>query len=217
VVTLGPTDSEIGKEDKIGKRDRFFTEYERTKYLAEARADRLAKSGLPLVTVLPTRVYGPGKMTEGNAVTIMMRRYIKGRFPFILNKGREVGNYAYVDDVVDGHIRAMSRGRIGQKYILGGENCSVNEFFSVLSKVSKRRPIQFRIPPRVAGWVGTAEEIRARITGSYPLISRGWISTFLQNWAYSSDKATSELGYRYRGIQEGIRLTYDWLLKERLV
>ena len=125
VVTLGPTNTDIGNENMGRSRDSFFTEYERTKYLAEVRADQMVTQGLPLVTVLPTRVYGPGKLTEGNAVTIMAQKYLAGKFPIVLSRGEEIGNYVYVDHVVDGHLKAMSDGVVGQKYILGGENCSL--------------------------------------------------------------------------------------------
>jgi nucleoside-diphosphate-sugar epimerase len=146
-----------------------------------------------------------------------MRKFLTGKFRTILNKGEERGNYAYVDDVVDGHIRALSVGQVGQKYILGGDNCSLNRFFAILCELSGRKPPRFHVPPALARWIGTADEIRARVTGSYPLISRGWIETFLRNWAYSSDKASTELGYDFRGIEEGLQLTYRWLLKERMV
>ncbi len=192
----------------------FYTEYEKTKYLAEIVADKYVGKGLPLVIVQPTRVYGPGKMTEGNSVTKMIDMYLRGRFRFILNKGMEIGNYVYIDDIVDGHLMAMLKGQVGQRYILGGENSSLKDFFHILREISGREFRQFQIPPNLAVLIARFEENRAKFFGSYPLISRGWVETFLRHWDFSSDKAAADLGYRFRGLGEGIRLTHDWLTGE---
>jgi len=210
-MTYGPTDADIGDETMSRKTKRFYTDYEQTKYMAEIEAEKFLDKGLPLVIVQPTRVYGPGKMTEGNSVTRMIDMYLHGTFRFILSMGMETGNYVYIDDVVDGHLGAMLKGRIGQRYILGGENSTLENFFSILREVSGRRSRQFHVPPGLAGLVARFEEIRAMIFGSYPLISRGWVKTFLRNWAFSSEKAVADLGYRYRGLGEGLRSTCDWL------
>lgn len=210
-MTFGPTSEQIGNEKMSRKPKVFFTEYEKTKYLAEIESEKLLEKSLPLVIVNPTRVYGPGKMTEGNSVTRMIEMYIHGRFPIILGKGLEIGNYVYIDDVVDGHLKAMSKGKIGQKYILGGENSSLNHFFSLLSHLSGKKPPPIHIPPNLAKLFAKVEKFKAMIMGTYPLITTGWVETFLRNWAFSSEKAISELGYCFTGLKQGLELTYNWL------
>ncbi len=211
-MVLGPSNGTANSEAMAGRYQVFFTDYERTKYLAELEAEKFLNKGLLLVIVRPTRVYGPGKMTEGNSVTRMIDLFRRGKFPFILGKGLEIGNYVFIDDVVEGHVKAMLYGQAGRKYILGGENISLKDFFLLLSEISGRQFPRFRIPPAVAGWFAGIEEIRAALFGSYPLVSKGWVKAFLRHWAFSSEQAVTELGYRFRGLGEGLTLTYNWLV-----
>ena len=210
-LTLGPSDGETVNEETPRKTDVFFTPYEETKHLAEIEGAALAERGLPLVILNPTRVYGPGKLTEGNSVSRMVEMFLNGKFPFILGKGEEIGNYVYVDDVVDGHLRAMSDGRAGQKYILGGENVSLNDFFTVLSQLTGKEPPGFHLPAFAARLFARFEELKAWALGVYPLITSGWMDVFLHDWAFSSQKARAELGYSSRNLKEGLEITCDWL------
>jgi nucleoside-diphosphate-sugar epimerase len=210
-LTFGPSNGCVVDEQTPRKTNVFLTEYERTKYLAEVEAAKFAQRGLCILTVNPTRVYGPGRMTEGNSVARMIDRYLRGRFPVIPGRGTEMGNYVYVDDLVDGHLKAMARGRAGEKYILGGENISFDGFFQLLGRLTGRRPPRFHLPPRLAKLFARLEEWRAHVIGRYPLITPGWMETFLGDWAFSSGKAVSELGYTYRELREGLELTCNWL------
>jgi farnesol dehydrogenase len=146
----------------------------------------------------------------------MIELHIRGRFPTILGKGREVGNYVYIDDVVDGHIKAMDRGEIGQRYILGGENSTLSNFFSLLSRLSGKKPPWIHVPPDLARLIAKIEENKAELLGRYPLITRGWVETFLRDWAFSNEKAVRELGCRFRGLKQGMQLTCDWLREKKL-
>jgi farnesol dehydrogenase len=209
-LTFGPSNE--GTVDEQTRRTApFFTDYERTKALAEEEGEKFVQRGLPLVIVNPTRVYGPGKMTEGNSVTRMVEMFRHGKFPAILGKGEEIGNYAHVDDVVEGHRLAMTTGRIGQKYILGGEDCSLNRFFALVSEFTGRRPPRFHIPPVCARAFAAIQELKARIFGGHPLVCRPWVELFLRDWAFSSGKAAAELGYGCRSLREGLAETCRWL------
>ncbi len=216
VATFGPTRSgQIGDEDMPRITDRYFTEYEAAKVAAEREALTLAAKGFPVVIVNPTRVYGPGHMTEGNALSRLIDSYDRGRMPLLMNRGVNVGNYVLVDDVVQGHLLAMERGRVGQRYILGGENASLKEFFRIIDRVSGKRHVQvpiLGISPLVFAWF---LQKRADWFGIYPCITPGWVKTFLADWAYQCDKARRELGYDPRPLEEGIRITYEWLLRAR--
>jgi len=210
-VVSGPTDEDIAGEDLPRRDGDFLTEYEKSKYLAEKRAAELLDQGLPLVIVRPTRVYGPGKLTEGNSVTLLVSKLMRGRFPFVLGDGLQVGNYVYVEDVVEGHIRAMADGKVGEAYILGGENSTLRNLFALVGEAAGRKPPRLKISPALARTFAKAEELKADTLGIYPLVTTGWIETFLHNWAYTSEKAKADLGYSSRGLDEGIRLTCDWL------
>jgi farnesol dehydrogenase len=213
IVTFGPTPpGVIGDENFSRTIPRYFTEYEESKSIAEQEALTLAQDGLPIVIVNPTRVYGPGKLTEGNSVTTMIDLYCRGRLPLLLSRGINVGNYVLVDDLVRGHLLAMEKGRIGQRYIIGGENVSLKQFFETVSELSGIRRRQFNLPASVARFYSLLEKKKGDWFGFYPVVTPGWIDTFLHDWVYSSAKAENELGYRMTPLREGLQLTYDWLL-----
>jgi nucleoside-diphosphate-sugar epimerase len=216
IVTFGPTPpGVVGDENMPRITPRYYTEYEESKSLAEREALQWASGGFPVVIVNPTRVYGPGKLTEGNSVSLMIDMYDRGKVPVLLNGGKDIGNYVLVDDLVEGHIRAMEQGRIGERYILGGENASLKELFRLVDAVSGKRHIQFSLPPALAMTFGRIEQKKAEWFGIYPQITPGWVETFLQDWAYSCSKAERELGYQITPLKEGIRRTYEWILEQR--
>jgi len=216
-VTLGPSSDGTLTEKDWKPRESFFTEYEKSKYLAELEALKFVQKGLNLVMVNPTRVYGPGLLTEANSVTRIAQQYLDGKFPLILNRGKEVGNYAFVEDVVIGHILAMEKGKTGERYLLGGDNVSLKNLFSLLDEITQTKHLQINIPPGIARLVAWLEEISANIFRKYPQISRDWVDTFLQNWKYSCEKAEKELGYKYLTLKQGLKITCDWILNQKTV
>ncbi len=216
IVTFGPTSPGIvGDENMRRITQHYYTEYEETKVIAEHAALDMAEKGFPVVIVNPTRVYGPGKMTEGNSVSLMIDQYDRGKMPILLNHGINIGNYALVDDLVQGHILAMEKGRIGERYILGGENASLKKFYEIVDEVSGKKHFQFNLTPSIGLAYGGILKFFAEKFGIYPQITTGWVQTFLQDWAFSCAKAERELGYKYTPLKEGIRLTYEWILQQR--
>jgi farnesol dehydrogenase len=213
IVTFGPTSpGVVGDESMPRSTPRFFTEYEESKTVAEQEALRMAsEEGLPVVVVNPTRVYGPGKLTEANSTTIMIDLYGRGRFPVLLAGGVNVANYALVDDVVRGHILAMEKGRVGERYILGGENVSLSRFFDVVDEATGKRHLRLDLPAWLAMAYSRVEKRKAEWLGLYPRVTPGWVETFLRDWAYSTAKAERELGYTVTPLKEGIGLTCEWL------
>jgi len=216
IVVYGPTPAGVvGDESMPRITSRCYTDYEESKVLAQQEAVRYADRGQEVIIVNPTRVYGPGKLTEGNSVSLMIDMYDKGKVPVLLNKGINVGNYVHVDDLVRGHILAMERGQVGSSYILGGENASLKRIFELVDEASKKRHVQINLPPRLALTYSRLQQTMAEWFGIYPQITPGWVETFLQDWAYSCAKAERELGYTITPLNEGIRMTYEWLLERR--
>ncbi|MEP0822181.1 MAG: SDR family oxidoreductase [Ignavibacterium sp.] len=212
IVVYGPTPpGVVGDETMPRITQRCFTEYEESKTIAHREALKHVDRGQDIVMVNPTRVYGPGKLTEGNSVTLMISMYDKGKLPVLLNRGLNVGNYVFVDDLVRGHILAMERGRTGESYILGGENASLKGLFELVDEISGKRHFQINLPPRLAYFYAGIEQKKAEWFGLYPQITPGWVETFLHDWAYSTAKAEREIGYTVTPLREGIRITYEWL------
>ncbi len=212
IVTFGPTPKGQTCDETLERiTDVCYTEYEDSKKKAEEEALQYAKKGLPLVIVNPTRVYGPGQLSEGNAMAGLIRDYRRGVGPFLLNYGRNYGNYGYVDDIAWGHYLALERGRVGERYILGGDNASLLELYRLIDKVDGKThwklPMYKFIPLLVSRFL----QLNARLTGMYPRITPGWVKTFLVDWKYSCEKAEKELGYAPIPLEEGLRRTCAWL------
>ncbi len=216
IVTFGPSrPGEVRDESMPRITQKYFTEYEESKAIAEQKALERAANGLPVVIVNPARVYGPGKLTEGNSVSLMIDMYDRGKVPVLLNNGINIGNYVLVDDLVRGLILAMEKGQIGERYILGGDNASLKEFHRMVDEVSGKSHIQFSLPAGLALFYSHLEKKKGEWLGLYPQITPGWVETFLQDWAYTCSKAERELGYTYTPLKEGIRMTYVWILEQR--
>jgi farnesol dehydrogenase len=194
-----------------GRAEHILTDYARSKVKSEDSAMTYVDRGLSVVFVNPTRVFGPGLMTEGNSATLMIDLYIQGKWRFILGDGSAIGNYGFVDDIVSGHILAMKNGRSGERYILGGENLSYNQFFEVLSDISNKYYRIFHIPQSLVMLVSKMELIRAKYLRGYPLITPEWVEVFSKHWAFSCKKAEDELGYRITPFREAIGKTLDWI------
>ncbi len=215
IVTLGTTATGVVADETAARRAPPLTEYEASKLEVEREVAGVSSPGPEVVVVNPTRVYGPGKWTEGNSVSRLVDLYDRGRMPFLLDGGRPVGNYAYVGDLVAGFIAAMERGRPGERYILGGENASLRRLLDLVDEASGRRHLRLPLPAALARAYARMESWRARWLGSYPLITPGWVETFLADAAFSCAKAEHELGYRITPLAEGIRRTWEWVERRR--
>lgn len=188
------------------------TEYERSKLEAERQAKEFgAKTGLEVVIVNPSRVYGPGQWSVSNSVTRMIRLYAAGKWRFIPGDGRSIGNYVYIDDVVKGHLLALEKGRNGERYILGGENYSFNAFFELLAQITGRRHAMFRLPLPLMTAFANLQQLLADQFGRQPLITPPFVQKYVRHWPLSSRKAETELGYRITPLADGIRQTLNWL------
>jgi len=213
-VALGPSNG-VETSESTHRTARFFTPYEHSKYLSEEIVRGYVDDGLNVVIVNPTRVFGPGPINESNSVTKMIAWYLDGNWRWILGDGLMIGNYVYVDDLIEGYVRAMEYGRSGENYILGGENVSFSEFFDVLSSVADRRNRLLRLPEWLAMTFSKVEEFRSKHFGHYPLITSGWTRTFFDDWANSTEKAQRELGYSITPFREAMRQTVEWITEAR--
>jgi farnesol dehydrogenase len=211
VVTFGPTGQEPADETIKRDESKFYTVYEHSKFVAEKATEDFIKQGLPATIVNPTRIFGPGLMNESNSVTIMIQMYLKGKMRTILGNGNGIGNYGFVDDVVHGYILAMEKGRIGEKYVLGGDNVSYNDFFRTVNEVTGKKYLIFKIPYPIAIAFGKFEELKAKLFKLYPLITPDWVRTFGLDWSYTNKKAERELGYKFTPFRDAIKTTIDWL------
>ena len=193
----------------------FFNLYESTKSEAEAVAMDYAKQGLNICILNPSRIYGPGLDTGSNPITKVVELYMKGKWKVIPGNGNDIGSYPFIDDVVDGHIKEMEKGRSGERYIFGGANVTFNELMSAIKKYSGIEKKLRHIPFSVLNAMSHLMLWNAKITGKYPMITPDWVAKYKYHWALDSSKAINELGYRIRPLEEGIKETVEWIKQNR--
>jgi dihydroflavonol-4-reductase len=192
------TPSRIG--DMIGP-------YKRSKFAAEETVRALvAERGLPAVIVNPSTPVGPfdRKPTPTGRVVLAAAR---GRMPGFVDTGL---NIVHVDDVAIGHLLAGERGRVGERYILGGENLPLAEILAEVAKLVGRPPPRFAVPYWLAYPAAIGAELGARITGQAPLATRDSVRMSRQKMYFTSAKAERELGYRPRPAGAAIADAVAW-------
>jgi farnesol dehydrogenase len=180
-------------------------DYQRTKVVAEQIAIRAEDAGTPLIRLYPGVIYGPGEFTEGNLVGRMVRDHLRRKLPGVIGP-RRIWSYSYVEDVARGYVEALERGRLGTHYQLGGENVPQIRIFEIVRELTSRS-LPWRIPYAAAEAIGQIEELRARMTGATPLLTRRTVDIFRHDWPLDSGDAVRDLDYRITPLTEGIART----------
>jgi len=210
VMAIGPTDGFTADESTPNAPDPL-SNYQRTKALAEEVVFSYFRKGLPIVTVSPTLVYGPSGDSRRVSFNQFLQEFLLGKPVVIPGDGTQRLNAVFLADVVSGIRLAMEKGRPGERYILGGENVSVRELaLRVNAAAGTKWKIRY-VPFWIAKTAGLIESLRAKITGEGPLFTWDSVETYRHSWAYSSEKAIRELGFRPRSLDEGLALTLEGL------
>lgn len=208
---LGPTDGYVADEAQVHPAKCFCTEYEKSKAVSDKIALEAASEGVSIVPVYPGVIYGPGKVTAGNVVARLIIERFNGRLPGYIGYGKDKFSYSHVDDVVEGHIAAMNKGRPGERYLLTGENASFMQVFDIAANMTETKKPWFSIPLLVIEVYGWISVLFSRITGKLPLISPPTVYVLRHQWAYSCEKAKVELDYKPRTLKEGLAEVLPWL------
>jgi len=187
-----------------------FGHYEKSKADAEKKIFEFVKNGMNIVIVNPTRVFGPGELSKSNLVTKIIQMYIQRKWKFRIGNGQHIGNYAFVDDVVNGHILAMEMGRVGERYLLGGHNISFNRFIEIISEASGIRNNLVPVPLAFIGAYAIAANIFSGIFGTEPKFAYSFVKKYKANWNTSIEKSERELGYIITPTKIAVEKTIEW-------
>ena len=177
-------------------------DYQRTKVRGRELARAAVSRGVPLVTLYPGVIYGPGAQTEGNLVGRLVRDHLSGKLPGVVGASH-IWSCAHVDDVAAAHVRALEVGRPGEEFMLGGENVPQMRVFEIVRELTGRR-LPFRIPIAAAMAAGALAEAWARLTGHPPFVTRGAVHIFRHDWPLDSAASAERLEYRPKSLRIGI-------------
>lgn len=185
--------------------------YKRSKVLAERLVEQLVvQRGLPAVIVNPSTPIGARDIRPTPTGRIIVEA-ASGRMPAFVDTGL---NVVGVDDVALGHLLALERGRVGERYILGGDNLSLRDLLGEIARLTGRRAPGLRLPVAPLYPLAHAAEALARFTGREPFLTRDALKMSRNRMHFSSSKAERELGYRPRPHGEGLREAIGWFSRE---
>lgn len=206
VGCIGMRNGEVGSEDTPAGLEEMQGPYKRSKFLAEQVAIEFAREGFPVVIVNPTAPLGDHDFRPTPTGKIVVD-FLRGAMPAYLDTGL---NVVYVGNVAAGHLLACERGRVGERYILGGENLTLQQIFGKLEEVTGMRAPRVRIPYAVAYAAGVASTGWAAVTGKEPRAPLDGVRMARKKMWVRHDKAARELGYSARPAVEALRRAAEW-------
>ncbi|MCW5963654.1 MAG: NAD-dependent epimerase/dehydratase family protein [Bryobacterales bacterium] len=206
VGCIGIPDDGLGDETTPVDIQAMHGIYKQSKYLAEEAVLRMASQGFPAVIVNPTAPVGvrDAKPTPTGQLIV---DFLRGRMPAYLDTGL---NIVDVEDVALGHLLACEYGRPGDRYILGGENLTLQEILDTLSDLSGRPAPRIRIPYGVAMGFARLSTAWAGVTGNAPRAPIDAVRMARKKMFVSSGKAERELGYRPCAAREALSRAVGW-------
>ncbi len=186
--------------------DDMIGHYKRSKYLAEREAEKFLLEGLPIVMVHPSTPVGPGDIKPTPTGKIIVD-YLNGRMPAYLNTGL---NLVHVRDVAEGHALAFERGIVGEKYILGNQNLTLEQIFAILEKLSQVKAPRVRLPYHPILWLAHVFSGVSALTGKEPLIPLEGVKMAKKFMFFDSSKAVKELGMPQTPVEQALQEAVTW-------
>ena len=181
--------------------------YKRSKVAAERLVERMiAQQGLPAVIVNPSTPIGPRDVKPTPTGRIIVEA-ARGRMPAFVDTGL---NLVHVDDVAQGHLAALDRGKIGERYILGGQNVQLSEMLTVIANLIGRRPPRLRLPRSAIVPLALAAETLARFTGREPFVTMDALRMSRYRMFFTAAKAERDLGFTARPFTDALTDAIRW-------
>ena len=203
------TDGMAADETSPLREDQGIGAYKRSKIAAERLVEAMvAERGLAAVIVNPSTPIGPGDVRPTPTGRIIIEA-AKGRIPAFIDTGL---NLVHVDDVASGHLAALRHGKIGERYILGGQDVLFSQMLRDIAGLVGRRAARVRLPWRALIPVAFVAEAVANVTGREPFATLDGVYMAKYRMFFASTKAEQELGYRSRPYVEGIEDAVRWFL-----
>ncbi len=207
VGALGnPGDGRPGTEETPVSLSEMVGHYKRSKYLAEQVALAAAREGLPVVIVNPSTPVGPGDV-KPTPTGQMIVDFLNRRMPAYIETGL---NLIAVEDVARGHLLAMEKGRVGEKYILGFRNLALREILEILGRIAGLTPPRIRLPRWTVLPLAYVSDQASRLTGRPPRIPLEGVRMAKKKMFFDARKAVRELGLPQSPVEEALERAVQW-------
>jgi dihydroflavonol-4-reductase len=208
VATLKPHDDGTAVDETSRHTvDTAIGAYKRSKLVAERLVERMVMDdGLPAVIVNPSTPIGPRDIKPTPTGRVIVEAAC-GRVPAFVDTGL---NLVHVDDVAEGHLLALDTGRIGESYILGGQDVQFRDMVAEIAKLAGRKPPTIGLPRGPLFPIAYIAEAIAQVTGKEPFITADALKMAKYHMYFSSAKAERELDYRARPWREALQDAFAW-------
>jgi dihydroflavonol-4-reductase len=207
VATLKLVDGAPATEDRPLVEEEAIGAYKRSKVAAERLVEAMVRrDGLPAVIVNPSTPIGPRDVRPTPTGRIIIEA-ASGRMPAFVDTGL---NLVHVDDVASGHVAALDRGRIGERYILGGENVLLADMLADIARLVGRRPPRLKLPRTVIYPIAYGAELVAKVRGVEPFVTLDGLRMARHHMFFDDAKARRELGYVARAYRDGLIDAIAW-------
>jgi hopanoid-associated sugar epimerase len=214
VATIAPNPAGPADEDRPLAAGQAIGAYKRSKVEAERLVEAMVgRERLPAVIVNPSTPIGPRDVRPTPTGRIILDA-AHGRIPAFVDTGL---NLVHVDDVAAGHVAALERGEAGRRYILGGQDVTLQEMLGEIARRTGRRPPTVRLPRRPLYPLALVAEGFGRLTGREPLLTRDALAMARYRMFFSSARAERELNYRARPYGEAIGDALAWFRAEGML
>jgi dihydroflavonol-4-reductase len=214
VATIGiPKDGSAGTEASPSTLADMIGHYKRSKFLAEEVAREAVRAGTAVVIVNPSTPVGPGDV-KPTPTGQMVFDAAAGRMPAYVDTGL---NIVHVDDVASGHLLAFHRGRVGERYILGGQDMTLREILVEIARLTGRKPPNVRLPAGLVMPIAYVAEGFGRVTGRSTRITVEGVRMARKRMFFSSAKAVGELGYQWRAPTLAFADAITWFRDQGLL
>ncbi len=206
VGCIGMPSGELGDEATPVSLEEMKGAYKRSKFLAEQVALKFAAGGFPVVIVNPTAPLGDHDFKPTPTGKIVLD-FLNGNMPAFVDTGLNVVD---VRDAALGHLLAAEAGRLGERYILGGENLTLREILQSLARLTGRKAPSIQIPHFVAYMAGAASTAWGRLSGSEPRVPLDAVRMARKKMWVSNHKAMTDLGFRPGPAGDALQRAVEW-------
>ncbi len=211
VSVYGPSQPNSSITEIHPRMSSYANDYELTKTMAENLVLEYNKRGLPGIILNVSRVYGPGNTGFSNGVNRFVSMLLKKRIVFVPSKLHIESNYVYIDDVTKAHILALTNGRAGEKYIIGGENASYEKLFTTISESTQTKNPIVKINYKVLKTGLFLKSLLDKLVLNESSLTPKLLDYLFTNRIVSSQKAISQLGYEITSLKTGMEQTLIFL------
>jgi dihydroflavonol-4-reductase len=206
VATIAVDRPQHPNESTDAKLEEMVGHYKRSKWLAEKEALAAAKTGLPVIVAMPTTPVGPWDWKPTPTGKIILD-FLNGKMPGYVETGL---NFVGVEECAAGHLLVSEKGKVGERYLLGGENLTLKQMLGTLAKITGLRAPSLKIPHGLALGVAYANTVFSRLLGREPGIPIEGVKIARHNMFVDCTRAQRELGFKAGPVAAALERAVHW-------